>query len=308
MVNVVCVAEDIVIWCDLTTVLSTIIACSATFVAIIGGLIANKAITDRAEKESIERQLSQIDLEISAIDGNIESVSNWIIEYNAKEFIQKNIVELLDEKPLLEVYSSEDSNDIDYDELLPFWNDVLGAVKQFRANAWSEKNNEGIPKVIVNSLTPFQREICSMYKYSIADNEMSYYEKRTAIDISSSSKMIEYYNARINELEELIDKKENLVVREQILRDRKDKVCISHSVKKGINIFIIVSLMNIILPVVFMLFNPTSNIAWYITETAISIIAFSFGIIIMIVYICSLVPKKDASKSTEVKEFEQENE
>ena len=288
MFNVISAAEEIVTWYDLTTILSTMIACSATFVAIIGGLIANKAISDRAEKEAIERQLSQIDLEISAIDRDIDSVSNWINEYNAKEFIQENIDELLDGKPLVEVYNHDDSNDIEYDEMLPFWDSVLDAVKQFRAHASTETNNEGIPKVIVNNLTPFQREICSMYKYSIADNEISYFEKSTAIGISATSKRVEYYNAKVKELEELINKKENLVVREQVLQDRKDDVCISHSVRNGIKIFITISVTNIILPVVFMLFNPTANKAWYITETAISIFAFSLGIIIMIMYICSL--------------------
>ena len=299
MFNVISAAEEIVTWYDLTTILSTMVACSATFVAIIGGLIANKAISDRAEKEAIERQLSQIDLEIAAIDRNIESVSNWINEYNAKEFIQENIADLLDGKPLVAVYSHEDSNDIEYDEMLPYWDGMLDAVKQFRAHASSDRNNEGIPKVIVNNLTPFQREICSMYKHSITDNEISYFEKSTAIGISATTKMVEYYNARIKELEELIDKKENLVVREQVLQDRKDDICISHSVKKGIKIFMAVSLTNIILPVVFMLFNPTSNRAWYITETSISILAFSLGIIIMIMYICSLFPQKDEKEGVE---------
>lgn len=44
-----------------------------------------------------------------------------------------------------------------------------------------------------------------------------------------------------------------------------------------------------------MLFNPTSNKAWYWIEIIISIITFSVGIITMIKYIYSLFPKNETN-------------
>ena len=93
--NIIMYANKIITQYDLTGILSAMVGCSATFVAIIGGLIANKGLADRAEKESIDRQLSQIGIEIDIIDTRIDNVDSWLNTYNAKEFIHENIDELL---------------------------------------------------------------------------------------------------------------------------------------------------------------------------------------------------------------------
>lgn len=308
MFNIFMVAEGISPWFDLTNILTAMVGCTATFVAIIGGLIANKGISDRAEKESIERQLSQIDFDINATDDDIEKLSNWINEHNAKDFIRYNIDALLDGKPLENVYDHSENNFIEYDEMLPYWDGMLVAIKLFRDNCSSEKNKEGIPKIIVEELTPFEREICSMYRNSIADNEVAYYEKCSFLSVEGNKKIIEYYNSRVEEFDNLLDKKDNLVARKQVLQDRKDNICLGKATKNGVKIFSIVSLIDIIIPVIFMLFNPTSSKVWYIVETIISFVAFIIGIIVMIWYICSLFPKKGETEKVESKGVENKNE
>lgn len=308
MFNVFMVAEGISPWFDLTNILTAMVGCTATFVAIIGGLIANKAISDRAEKESIERQLSQVDFEINIVERNIESVSIWINEHDAEDFIQEHIYELMDGKPLSDVYKSEDGNVIDYNDMLPYWNSALEARELFYDSRHSEKNNEGIPKSIVDKLTPFQREFCSTYKDSITDNEVSRFESDPILSSETYNRIIENYKAKEKELEDLLDREESLFGRKNELQDRIDDIYSSHDIKSGIKIFVGTSLINIILPVIFMLFNPTSSKVWYIIETVISFIAFGGGIIVMVVYICSLFPKKDENKSMEKEGVEQNNE
>lgn len=80
-----------------------------------------------------------------------------------------------------------------------------------------------------------------------------------------------------------------------MLKERQNAISISKDIKGGMKIFTIVSITNIILPIIFMLFNPTSNKAWYWIEIIISIITFSVGIITMIKYIYSLFPKNETN-------------
>ena len=49
---------------DLTTVLTTIAACSASIVAILGGFIASKLITINAERDEVNTRIAELDEEI----------------------------------------------------------------------------------------------------------------------------------------------------------------------------------------------------------------------------------------------------
>ena len=49
---------------DLTTVLTTIAACSASIVAILGGFIASKLIAISAERDEVNTRISELDEEI----------------------------------------------------------------------------------------------------------------------------------------------------------------------------------------------------------------------------------------------------
>ena len=294
------IVANIAVSYDLTSVLSAMTACTATFVAIIGGLIASKAISDRAEKESVDRQLSQLDMDIEALDRNIDYLSDWLNESNANDFINEHINELIDGKPLNIVYDSSDENEIEYEDMLVYWNEAIAAIELFRANTSSERNKQGIPKTILDNLNSFQKNFCSKYKNSIEDNVAEFYEKFGNLTLSYTES-IQYYNEKMDELTESIDKKEKLIIREQVLTERKKELCVGHDVKNGVCIFVSVSVINIILPVILMLFNPTHSKCWFITETAFSVITFSSGVIAMIIYICSLFPKKEKIENPDVK-------
>lgn len=289
-------------WYDLSGILSVMIGCTATFVAIIGGLIANKAISDNAEKESIDKKLEQIDAEITINNKNIDELNEWLNEYNAKDFIQSNLEALLNGEQLYEIYDSDDSNDIDFDKMLPYWNKALEAVELFREASAVEKNNDGIPKTIIGKLDEFQYKICYRYKNSIENNRINPFEHAPVV--TTSVRRVDYYNDTMDEMNEIIKRNEILIAKEQLLQDRQDKINLSRDIKGGMSIFAVVSIINIILPIIFMLFNPTSNKVWYYIETAISLITFSVGIITMIKYIYSLFPKK----KSDIEETEPKNE
>ena len=53
---------------DLTTVLTTIAACSASIVAIVGGFIASKLIAINTERDEVNTRISELDEEIEMIE------------------------------------------------------------------------------------------------------------------------------------------------------------------------------------------------------------------------------------------------
>ncbi len=296
--NVIASVNEIIAWYDLTDILSVMIGCTATFVAIIGGLIANKAISDAAEKELIDNQLQQIDAEIKVNNDNIERLNKWLLESDAEDFIDSNIDELFDKAELADIYDSDDDNRISYEELLPYWINAKKAISMFEQaiikGTDNPKNAEGIPKSIIVDLDDFQKRICTNYSGRIEQGKspFSSFNFNTNVNIYATKR----YNDAVEEIQECTNKNELLVAKEQLLQERQGAISISKDIKGGMKIFAIVSITNIILPIIFMLFNPTTNKVWYYTETIISLLTFSIGIITMIKYIYSLFPKKKPDK------------
>lgn len=285
---------------DLTTILTTMITCTATFAAIIGGLIANKAITVSSEKEAIDRQLQQINAELKIKETELVGLYEWIDSYNAREFIHDHLEELLAKTPLENVYDHDNENDIEYEELLPYWEKAIIAFEKFYKEVDSERNNDDIPKVIINELDAFQYRLCSLYHNSFNDGRVSLFDKMILPDVYKQRR--QYYNENADKIVELKRECEILSTKKAILQERYEVVSISKDIKNGMKIFSAVAFFNIILPMFFLLYNPTSNKYWYYIETAISFTAFIGGIGIMVHYIFSLFPnnsEKDDKKGAE---------
>ena len=304
MFNVISAAEEIVAWYDLTTILTTMVACTSTFAAIIGGLIANKAISDTAEKESIDRQLQQIDAELKVNEKELDGLYEWIDQYNAKDFIRNNLDALLAKTPLSDVYDASDGNEIEYDTLLPYWDKALIAVKKFNAAASAEKNNDDVPKTIVDELDAFQYAICSEHHNCLEKGFISAFD--TTISLDTQKYRIQYYNENSDKISELEKVCEILDAKKALLQERHEAVSVGKDIISGMKIFSVVSAFNIILPLFFLLYNPTTNKIWYYAETIISFVTFILGMSVMVHYIFSLFPKK--SESAETKGVEQEHE
>lgn len=293
MFTVISAAEKIVTWYDLTPILTTMIACTSTFVAIIGGLIANKAISDTAEKESIDRQWQQISAEQKVNEKELTNLYEWIDEYNAKDFIRHHLEELVFERPLSDVYDTDDSNDISFDTLLPYWDKSLIAVKKFKnaATTSPERNNDYVPKTLIDELDSFQYSICSEHHSCIENGRVSLADELSSVN--AQKYRVQYYNETSDKVDEIERQNEILNAKKKLLQERLETVSVGQGIKSGMKIFSIVSIFNIILPIFFMLTNPTSNITWYHTEIAISFVSFIMGIGIMVHYIFSLFPKKN---------------
>lgn len=276
---------------DLTNVLTAMVACTSTFVAIIGGLIANKAISITAEKESVDKQLQQIEVEQTAVEKEITELGEWLEADDAKDFISDNFRALLKGKALSEVYDINDNNRLDYKALLPYWNKMLDAAKKIRCASEEEMNTDGIPKSIANELDVFQYTICAKYAYSMKKGKLHFSE-----EYSLSNGVVhgvQRYNQNSDKLDELERKKELFSGKKQLLQERYEAINVGQDMQKGMTLFGAVAFFNIILPMFFLLYNPTIDQTWYRREIVISFCTFIIGIVMMIHYIFSLFPKKD---------------
>lgn len=279
---------------DLSNVLTTMASCSATFVAIIGGLIANKAISDSSEKESIRNQLKQIDAEINLNDTRIDELSCWLNEYDAKDYVDDHLCDLLQLKPLEDIYDNSNKNDPKFENLKPYWERAIAAIKLYQQTDEQEpRNTDKIPCDVAEKLDTFQYHICRKYRTEIENGAANPFFHIALLDGEWRVYKAKQRSNVIDELEQTVQMKTVLIAKEELLEQRYNAICLDRDIKKGIWTFTIISAVNIILPVIFMWFNPTASWVWYLMESGITYILFIIGVIVMIRYICSLFPRKE---------------
>lgn len=110
---------------DLTSFLQTVAAASASIVAIVGGLIASRLITINTERNEIQARLSEVETEIAVIKTEVERDQNDIDEDDALDFLRDNIKELVEQKPLDEVYKVENRPRIEKNTLQKYWDRLI---------------------------------------------------------------------------------------------------------------------------------------------------------------------------------------
>ena len=106
---------------ELTSVLTTISAASASIVAILGGFIASKLISISGERNAVISKLKEIDDEIAYRTELLENAQYENDEDDALDFIKKHVEHLVEGDSLEEVYDADDSPGIEYEILYPFW-------------------------------------------------------------------------------------------------------------------------------------------------------------------------------------------
>lgn len=65
---------------DLTSVLTTIAACSASIVAIIGGFIASRLISINADRDEVNTRLSETEEELSLHQEECAQIQNGLMK------------------------------------------------------------------------------------------------------------------------------------------------------------------------------------------------------------------------------------
>lgn len=80
---------------DLTSLLTTISSASASFIAILGGLVASKLLTISSERDAVLTKISELDKEISVKETQKSTLQKENNDSDALDFIESNIADLI---------------------------------------------------------------------------------------------------------------------------------------------------------------------------------------------------------------------
>ena len=103
------------------TLFSTIASASASFVAIIGGLIASKLITINGEREAVNTQIHDLDEIIAMKTKEEEAIQQQLDEDDALEYITDHIADIEEKTPLSDVYETDEPQRLEFDVLNDYW-------------------------------------------------------------------------------------------------------------------------------------------------------------------------------------------
>lgn len=117
---------------DLTVVLTTIAAASASIVAILGGFIASKLIAISSERSAALDRLNQINEELEFHVSEKDKIQAENDEDDALGFIRDAIDDLYAGNSLENVYSNVDHPSILIERLKPYWDRAITLKEQFR--------------------------------------------------------------------------------------------------------------------------------------------------------------------------------
>lgn len=269
------------------TYLATIASCSATFIAIIGGMIANKAISDAAEKEVIENQINNIDVEIKQLEQELQNVKKTIAESKAKEFILKNMNDLLHGKDIEKVLCDKVE---EYDEykkqFTSYWEKALGIVKGDK----KENYDDFEYWVSVNSnyqkLNNSYRQAGSdIMRISLLKNNLMVSDQQMHFSRETKKDMIQCsYNNALQRKKQLQEQEEKIMKR-------------GKSIWMGIIIFIMATIIDVVFPIMY-LYDIDWTSCDLIENLLIAKIPFvnvtiaNIVLLAMTLYICMLFPRK----------------
>ena len=278
---------------DLTSLIATIASCSATIVAILGGLIVSKLLSISTERQEIITRLSEVDCQLLFQKKLLSEATNALIEDDALDFIQNNIESLFFDKKLDEVYDCGERPKVKYDDLSYYWNVALEVKRKFIASK-DEVNEDDIPKSIAIGANQFEYKVCKyivkelkkiasknstfgfpslsveMYDFPISDNGIAWYTKT---------------QDKKNGVQSTIDWLE--IQRGQLLH-RKNILSHPRGMKSGLIIFIIFCIIGIVFPISIMPLT-TSNFNKFIYIKIILIGIFTSCLAVVFIYILSLL-------------------
>ena len=269
------------------TYLATIASCSATFIAIIGGMIANKAISDAAEKEVIENQINNIDVEIKQLEQELQNVKKTIAESKAKEFILKNMNDLLHGKDIEKVLCDKVE---EYDEykkqFTSYWEKALGIVKGDKKENYDDfeywvsvnSNYQKLNNSYGQTGSDIMRISLLKNNLMVSDQQM-HFSRETKKDMIQCS-----YNNALQRKKQLQEQEEKIMKR-------------GKSIWMGIIIFIMATIIDVVFPIMY-LYDIDWTSCDLIENLLIAKIPFvnvtiaNIVLLAMTLYICMLFPRK----------------
>lgn len=293
---------------DLTSVLTTIAAASASIVAILGGFIASKLIAISSERDEVLSKLQDIDEEIAYRTTVMKAAQEENDEEDALDFILPHVDELPKYDVAL-VYKHEEHPEISLEKLTPYWVRAKEAVIRFRdaVKEGQNMNSDNVPVGLAEAFreNDFAYEVCKKFGSNIKRllrqqerekqrqtgffDRIDYVSALEDVDLDRTKPL---FNSRYGKNEEVIQEQSTAIgwlklQREQYAQKQKALVKPKGMVE-GLVVFGIFSVLCIILPLCFSPFSTTDYNVYRIVKAAF-IVVFSLGLISIFSYLIWLL-------------------
>lgn len=301
---------------DLTSLLTTISSASASFIAILGGLVASKLLTISSERDAVLAKISEIDKEISAKESQKDTLQKENNDSDALDFIELNITDLLRQISLERVYESSTDKTLSIDTLLPYWEKSISIHTQVQHSLISGISGSEIYESLKTEAKreylqdSFERSVALIIINYLEDDYNRKHLSPFSAAASVSQNMFrssfidrqhyEYNSRTISELTVALD---SLYFQKTQYEKDKELLKTPAGISNGLNIFSCFSLVCIVLPLIFSPFETTSiHLFWLIKILFITF--FSLGLLSTFLYMKKLLNwsevKKDNKNHKEV--------
>ena len=272
---------------ELTALLTTIASASASFVAILGGFIASKLIAVNGEREAVDSRLQELKYEIELKQQECDSLQEGITSDDALDFIRAHAANVADMDALSNVYEEDEQQLLEFDELEPYWDDALALAKRFHAECKkaTEFNDDNIPCELAAEVkgTYFEYEVCRAIAEEVFPSTLPL--------ISSAMPTGAWYERDKQRIANLRIEIASLRIHEEQSKEQQKALKKPRGMKRGLAIFALFSLFNIIQPLVLSTI-PLSTAAEYNVVRFISIAFLLIGLIATFWYLAWLLTWK----------------
>lgn len=297
---------------DLTTVLTTIAAASASIVAILGGFIASKLIAISSERSAAWDRLRQINEELEFHIAERDKIQAKNDESDALDFIQTAIDDLWAGNSLENVYSNVDHPDISIECLKSYWDRAVILKEQFQEQVkkQGQLNGDYIPTSLIFTVREdnFGYEILralgkklkkriraaerarekASNPFGLVTPDIGDYE----FDTSSVSGGGYAYHKNCEAIQEESAAIALLELQEKQCTEQIQALKKPRGMKSGLVIFALFTVFCIIVPLAFSPFSVNSYLAFIITKI-VFLILFSVGLLAIFSYLTYLLKWDD---------------
>ena len=294
---------------DLTSFLTTISAGSASFVAILGGLIAQKVIEINNGRTAVEEEVRELNEQKQLLEDYIADHEDWIAEDAGISFIGQHIKELLRGENFSDAVDlNEMSGYEDLESLSLYWNDAQKVLEQYAE--MTEKPHYELVKAIHVALPNISENFVSCICNAIKDHFQAYYQNNgltssgqfmvTPIDLGRT----DGYGSSGIEFQRWVSEKNKaegelaaIELRIKQSEDRRRRLRVPEELKSGFRVFGFFIAGCVLLPLVFTPFTTDSK-AMYVMMKVLFLVIFGVGLYSVLFYIRKLLPRlKDGTRA-----------
>lgn len=279
---------------DLTTVLTTIAACSASIVAIVGGFIASKLISLNAERSEVNTRIAELDEEIDFFTEEHDMLQALLDEDDALDFIKENIAYIASRQSLDVAYKEEERPRLGKEVLQPYWSRAEEIHSQYRtivkktiSNNNYEENEDGVP-VAVAKVFPqdFEYAVCKAISEHIEDQSDRFAALRRGLGATVSTG--KWYADTQEKAMSVDNKITYLTLQRKQQRARLKALEKPKGMKLGLALFALFSAANIVCPLCLSPYT-TENYQCYLQTKISAISMFAAGLILIVMYLVYLL-------------------